>query len=99
MNELREKINEGRINSMQKKIIATAQLVSFLAMWIFVIGITIWIINLLTISVELHDAPGVSIGISMIAIPVFITLASILTYAYFGFKKKDNSELKNSSED
>ncbi len=84
---------------MQKKIIATAQLVSFLAMWIFVIGITIWIINLLTISVELHDAPGVSIGISMIAIPVFVTLASILTYAYFGFKKKDNSELKNSSED
>jgi amino acid transporter len=84
---------------MQKKIIAIAQLVSFLLMWIFVIAITIWIINLLTISVELNDVPGVSLGISIIAIPVFITLASILTYAYFGFKKKDNNNLKVSSED
>ena len=84
---------------MQKKIIAAAQLVSFLLMWIFVIAITIWIINLLTISVELNDVPGVSLGISMIAIPVFVTLASILTYAYFGFKKKDNNNLKVSSED
>jgi hypothetical protein len=83
---------------MQKKIIATAQLVSFLLMWVFVIGITIWIINLIAISVELHDVPGVSLGISIIAIPVFITLASILTYAYFGFKKKDNNKLTNSSE-
>jgi hypothetical protein len=84
---------------MQKRIIAIAQLVSFLLMWIFVIAITIWIINLLTISIELNDVPGVSLGISIIAIPVFITLASILTYAYFGFKKKDNNNLKVSSED
>ncbi len=84
---------------MQKKIIATAQLVSFILMWVFVIGITIWIINLITISVDLHDVPGVSLGISIIAIPVFVTLASILTYAYFGFKKKDNNNLKVSSED
>jgi len=84
---------------MQKKIIAIAQLASFLLMWIFVIAITIWIINLLTISVELNDVPGVSLGISIIAIPVFVTLASILTYAYFGFKKKDNNNLKVSSED
>jgi hypothetical protein len=84
---------------MQQKIIATAQLVSFLFMWIFVIGITIWIINLISISVELNDVPGVSLGISIIAIPVFVTLASILTYAYFGFKKKDNNNLKVSSED
>jgi len=84
---------------MKKKIIAIAQLASFLLMWIFVIAITIWIINLLTISVELNDVPGVSLGISIIAIPVFVTLASILTYAYFGFKKKDNNNLKVSSED
>ena len=82
---------------MQKKIIATAQLVSFLLMWIFVIGIIIWIINLISISVELHDVPGVSLGISLIAIPVFTTLASILTYAYFGFKKKENDITNNSS--
>jgi len=82
---------------MQNKIIATAQLVSFLIMWIFVIGIIIWIINLISISVELHDVPGVSLGISLIAIPVFTTLASILTYAYFGFKKKEDKINNNSS--
>jgi amino acid transporter len=82
---------------MQEKIIATAQLVSFLLMWVFVIGIIIWIINLISISVELHDVPGVSLGISLIAIPVFITLASILTYAYFGFKKKEDEITNNSS--
>ena len=82
---------------MQEKIIATAQLVSFLLMWVFVIGITIWIINLISISVELHDVPGVSLGISLIALPVFITLACILTYAYFGFKKKENKITNNSS--
>ena len=91
-------MRQEKINSMQNKIIAMAQLVSFLAMWIFVIGIIIWIINLISISVELQDAPGVSFGISLIAIPVFITLACILTYAYFGFKK-NTSNLKNHSED
>lgn len=84
---------------MQKKLIATAQLASLLLMWIFVIGITIWIVNLITISVELHDVPGVSLGISIIAIPVFIMLASILTYAYFGFKKNDINKLSGSPED
>ena len=83
---------------MQKKIIALAQLISFLAMWIFVIGIVVWIINLISISLDLHDQPGVSLGISLIAIPVFVTLASILTYAYFGFKKKDESNFKNNAE-
>lgn len=84
---------------MQKKIIATAQLVSFLLMWFFVIAIIIWIINLIIVSVDLNDVPGVSLGISIIAIPVFVSLACILTYAYFGFKKKDNNNLKVSSED
>lgn len=79
---------------MQKKIIELAQLISFLTMWIFVIGIVVWIINLISISIDLHDQPGVSLGISLIAIPVFVTLAGILTYAYFGFKKKEDSSLK-----
>ena len=84
---------------MQQKIIDAAQLASFLLMWIFVIGVTTWIINLILVSVEHNDVPGVSLGISIVAIPVFISLASILTYAYFGFKKKNNNNLKSSAED
>lgn len=65
-------------------------------MWIFVIGIAIWILNLISISVELQDAPGVTIGISIIAIPVFFTIASILTYVFVGFRKDNKSDSKTS---
>ena len=83
---------------MQKNVVYIAQLISLVVMWIFVIGIAIWILNLISISVELHDAPGVTIGISIIAIPVFFTIASILTYVFVGFKKNNKSDLKTSLE-
>ena len=81
---------------MQKNLIYIAQLISLIVMWIFVIGIAIWILNLISISVELHDAPGVTIGISIIAIPVFFTIASILTYVFVGFRKDNKSDSKTS---
>ena len=84
---------------MRKNLIYIAQLVSLAVMWIFVIGIAIWIVNLITISVELHDAPGASIGISIIAIPVFFTIAGVLTYVFIGFQKNNMSDLKTSSKE
>lgn len=77
------------------KIIFTAQYLSISLMWIFVIGITIWIINLIYTSVDLNDAPGISIGISLVAIPVFLTLASILTYVFVGFHSKSKNNFNN----
>jgi hypothetical protein len=68
-------------------------------MWIFVIGITIWIINLIYMSVDLNDAPGISIGISLVAIPVFLTLASILTYVFIGFHSKRKNNFNITLED
>jgi len=84
---------------MQKNLIFITQLISLVVMWIFVIGIAIWILNLISISVELHDAPGVTIGISIIAIPVFFTIASILTYVFVGFQKNNKSDSKTSLEE
>jgi hypothetical protein len=81
---------------MQKNLIFITQLISLVVMWIFVIGIAIWILNLISISVELQDAPGVTIGISIIAIPVFFTIASILTYVFVGFRKDNKSDSKTS---
>ncbi len=78
-------------SEMQNKIIYIAQLCSLLLIWVFVIGIAIWILNLISISLDLNDAPGVSLAISIIAIPVFFTLASILTYVFVGFHKKEKS--------
>ena len=72
---------------MREKIIFVAQIASVSLIWLFVIAITLWIINLLSLSIELHDMPGASTGISMVAIPIFILLASILTYVFVGLQK------------
>ena len=80
-------------NTAKDKLIYLAQLASISLIWIFVVGIAIWILNLISISVDLNDAPGISIGISLVAIPVFFTLASILTYVFVGFHRNNKSNL------
>lgn len=71
-----------------QKLIYLAQVASVSLIWVFVIGIGIWIANLISLSLELHDVPGASVGISIVAIPVFFTLAGILTYVFIGLQKK-----------
>lgn len=83
--------------SNRDKLLFGAQILSISLIWIFVLGVAIWIINLISVSLDLHDAPGVSIGISIIAIPVFFTLAAILTYVFVGFHKKEHKIINNSS--
>lgn len=83
---------------MEQKITYIVQLVSLSLIWIFVISIALWIINLISLSVELNDVPGASIGISIITIPVFFTLASVLTYVFVGLKKEEK-KLSGSSEE
>ena len=84
-------------NTLKEKIIYIAQLASISLIWIFVIGIAIWILNLISISVDLNDAPGISIAISLVAIPVFFTLASILTYVFVGFHRNSKTNMNNTS--
>lgn len=80
---------DNQAKSTQQKIIFLAQVVSVSLIWLFVIGIGIWIANLISLSLELHDVPGASVGISIVAIPVFFTLASILTYVFIGLQKEE----------
>ena len=89
---------EQKINPGQKNVIYLAQFASIALIWVFVIGVAVWIINLLLVSIELNDAPGASIGISIVAIPVFITLASILTYVFIGLYKEEKRLSKISRE-
>lgn len=85
------------LDKLRDKLILTAQIFSISLIWIFVIGIAIWIVNLISISLDLHDAPGASIGISIIAIPVFFILATILTYVFVGFHRKENKVINKTS--
>lgn len=75
-----------------------AQLVSLLLIWLLVIGIALWIKNLISLSLDFKDAPGVSIAISMIAVPIFFTLASVLTYVFIGLHKEEKKRFDNSGE-
>lgn len=60
------------------------QVASVAMIWLFVLGISVWIVHLLRLSHRLHDVPSASIGISIVAIPVFLTGASVLTYVFVG---------------
>lgn len=79
---------------MNRKLIETLQVISLLLIWVLFTGIAIWIVTLIRESLRLHDAPDASVGISIVAIPVFFILASVLTYVFVGLKKgrKEESE-------
>lgn len=66
------------------KVVTTIQYLTLSFLWLFVLGIDAWIINLILLSYRLHDVPGASIAISVIAIPVFLIIAVVLTYVFWG---------------
>jgi cytochrome c2 len=74
----------------RRRLIFAVQVASFSLIWLFVIGIALWIVNLMRLSVELNDSVGASAGISLVAIPVFLTLAGILTYVFVGLQKEEH---------
>lgn len=79
---------------MNKKTIEWLQVVSISLIWVLFTGIAVWILNLIKESLRLHDAPDASVGISLVAIPVFFLLASVLTYVFIGLRRgrKEDTE-------
>lgn len=63
------------------------QVASVAWIWIFVLGISGWIIHLLRLSHRLRDVPSASVAISIVAIPVFLTGAAVLTYVFVGLRR------------
>ena len=66
------------------------QIASVAGIWIFVLGICSWILHLLDLSHQLHDVPSASVAISIVAIPVFLTGAVVLTYVFVGLRRSRN---------
>ncbi len=67
--------------------IRVLQVLSVVGIWVFVLSISGWILHLIRLSLRLHDVPTASVGISIVAIPVFLLGASVLTYVYLGLQK------------
>jgi hypothetical protein len=51
---------------------------------VFIGGIITWIIHLIRTAWGLRDVPSASIGISLVAIPVFLTLLGVILYVFWG---------------
>jgi len=79
---------------MQNKTIRLLQIASITYIWIFVLAIDIWILSLLQVAHKLKDALNASVAIGIIAIPLFLTIAGILTYVYVGLQKKPDTMVK-----
>jgi hypothetical protein len=75
------------MEQLRHRVIAALQVISVGMIWVFVLSIAIWIIHLLRLSHRLHDVPSASVAISIVAIPVFITGAGVLTYVFIGLRR------------
>jgi hypothetical protein len=51
---------------------------------LFISGIVTWIGHLIRTAWRLKDVPSASIGISLVAIPVFLTLLGVILYVFWG---------------
>jgi hypothetical protein len=67
--------------------IRTLQIISIVLMWSFLGGVVAWMVNCVQLSLSLGDALTVSVGISLVVIPVFTLVASVLTYVFFGLQR------------
>lgn len=73
---------------VESRFVLFLQVLSVAWMWVFVLGISGWIVHLIRLSRRLNDVPSASIGISIVAIPVFLTGASVLTYVFVGLQRE-----------
>ena len=72
------------VRTRQEKIVFGFQLAMLASFVLAIGGIIVWIINLIRLSHELQDVPSASIGISIVAIPVFLTLLGVFLYVFWG---------------
>ena len=77
---------------MNRRLIGILQILSVSLIWVLFTGIAVWIVNLIRQSIRLRDAPDASVAISIVAIPVFFLLASVLTYVFVGLRRGRNGD-------
>jgi uncharacterized membrane protein len=76
--------NGEREHSHSNRLVKTLQWSLAGIFVIFVGGIITWIIHLIRTAWWLEDVPSASIGISLIAIPVFLVLLGVVLYVFRG---------------
>lgn len=70
-----------------RRKIHALQALSIVLMWGFLAGTAAWMFNLVRVSRSLGDALTASVGISLVAVPAYTLVASVLTYVFFGLRR------------
>jgi Fe2+ transport system protein B len=70
-----------------QRSIRTLQVLSIAMMWMFLGTIVTWILNEVSVARSLGDSLNASVGISLVAIPVYTLVAGVLTYVFFGIQR------------
>jgi hypothetical protein len=75
------------MTSRSERLISLLQFATVGVMWVFSAAITLWVLQLASVAYALKDAFTASVGITLVALPVYWTLAAILTYTFFGLRR------------
>jgi len=70
--------------SVSDRMVRTIQCAMAVGAVLFIGGIITWISHLIRTAWRLKDVPSASIGISLVAIPVFLILLSVILYVFRG---------------
>jgi uncharacterized BrkB/YihY/UPF0761 family membrane protein len=88
---------------MRDRLIRVLQMISIALMWLFAIGVLVFVPWLVFVAARWNDALNWSLTISIIMIPVYLVVAGVLTYVYFGLQhglpEVDDREAETSSGD
>ncbi len=60
------------------------QVVVLMTFYVFIFGVVIWIVRLIWLSWQLKDVFSTSIGISLVAMPLFLFLLGVYNYVFWG---------------
>jgi hypothetical protein len=71
-------------NSPSDRLVRNLQWVWVAGFIFLVLGIITWFIHLMLNALWLRDVPSAAIGIPLVAIPIFLALASVVFYVFWG---------------
>ena len=72
------------LGSVSDRTVKAIQWAMAAAAVLFIGGVVTWIGHLIRTAWRLKDTPSASIGISLVAIPVFLTLLGVVLFVFWG---------------
>lgn len=72
---------------VSERTVRTMQLLWLGVAFLLIGGIVTWITHLIRTAWRLGDVPSASIGISLVAIPIFLTMLGVILYVFVGLRR------------